>query len=281
MKKILILILLTPTLLFSQISSWRNNSGSNHNSNTTPRYNPPQSNRSEWRNSPPKNDQYITTNPKPHYGNGYDGNYGHHNNHYNNHNPYYNRWYYWGAPSFGYNYWAPGYYYNNWGYREPYRVYYYENNRVDTVKGEQTHFSFGIQGTTDNQVGGWITIGNRGYFIMEYSTTNKRDNSTFFQNGTLSQVDFPLVGDLKKLNSFYIGGGKKIKRTGFHVMLGVANEIVRYRGIDNIGYITFPKYNNSFISAKFGVLHDFKNVTTKIDYEPTLRNLSLGIGVNF
>ena len=280
MKKILILIFLIPTLLFGQISSWRNNSNTspNYNSRTTPNYNSQQNNRSEWRNSSlnrnqTQNNRSDWRNPSPR-----NNNYGHH--YYNNY-PYFNRWYYWGAPSFGYDYWVPGFYYNNWGYREPYRVYYYENNRVDTVKGQQTHFSFGIQGTTDNQVGGWITIGNRGYFIMEYSTTNKRDNSTYFQNGTLSQVDFPLVGDLKKLNSLYIGGGKKIKRTGFHVMLGVANEIVRYRGIDDIGYITFPKYNNSFISAKFGVLHDFKNITTKIDYEPTLKNLSLGIGVNF
>ena len=276
MKKILILIFLVPILLFGQSSSWRNhtNSSPNYNSQITPNNNSRQNNISNWRNSPPRNNSYVTTNPRPsqYYGR---------ENYYNHRYPYYDRWYYWGAPSFGYNYWTPGYYYNNWGYREPYRIYYYENNTVDTVKGEQIHFSFGIQGTTDNQIGGWVTIGNRGYFIMEYSSTNKRDNSTYFENGTLSQVDFPLVSDLKNVNSFYIGGGKKIKRTGFHVMLGVVNEIVKYRGIDDIGYITFPKYDNSFISAKFGILHDFKNVTTKIDYEPTLKNLSFGIGVNF
>ena len=190
-----------------------------------------------------------------------------------------NRWDMWGAPNFGWNYWSPMPYWNDWGYRQPARIYVYDNGKRDTIRGKKPIISFGIQKTTDRQIGGFFTIGNKGYFITEYNFTP--DRSTFYPYGRLNLVDFPLVDDLIKLNSFYVGFGKRIKRTGVHFMVGSINEIVRYRGKDDDGYITFPKYSNRFTTLKIGALHDYKNFTIKFDYDPIINNGTFGLGVNF
>jgi hypothetical protein len=190
-----------------------------------------------------------------------------------------NRWDMWGAPGFGWNYWQPSWYWDNWGYRQPQRIYVYEDGKQDTIRGKKPVISFGIQTTSNNQVGGFFTIGGKGYFITEYNFTP--DRSTFYPHGRLNLVDFPLVSDLVKLNSFYVGFGKRVKRTGVHFMVGSVNEIVRYRGKDADGYITFPKYSNHFTTVKIGVLHDFKNSTIKFDYDPIINNKTFGLGVNF
>jgi hypothetical protein len=118
-------------------------------------------------------------------------------------------------------------------------------------------------------------------FIAEYNSTFKRDNSTFFPYGTITQVDFPMVDDFVEQRSFYVGVGKRIKRTGVHMMIGSVTEDVKWRGKDNIGYITFPKYVDRFTTVKVGALHDYKNFTIKLDYDPILNNGTFGLGVNF
>jgi hypothetical protein len=187
----------------------------------------------------------------------------------------------WGAPNFGWNYFSPSWYWNDWGYRQPARVYVYDNGKRDTIRGKKPVISFGIQKTTDEQLGGFFTVGNKGYFIMEYNSSVERDNSTFFPFGNITQVDFPMVNDLVQRNSFYIGAGKRIKRTGVHFMIGTVSEDVKWRGKDALGYITFPKYLDRFTTIKVGALHDFKNLTIKFDYDPIISNGTFGLGVNF
>jgi hypothetical protein len=78
-----------------------------------------------------------------------------------------------------------------------------------------------------------------------------------------------------------VGVGKRIKRTGIHMMIGTVSEDVKWRGRDDIGYITFPKYRDRFTTVKVGALHDFKNLTIKYDYDPIIRNSTFGLGINF
>jgi hypothetical protein len=277
---ILILILFCTIMLYSQVSSWRTNPPQQSKPQQrveTPKVQPPTPQRndvSNWRNQPPSNgyDRPIRTRPgsniivrDPWLMNNFGWGW--------------NRWDMWGAPAFGWNFWNPGFYLNDWGYRQPARVYVYNNGKRDTIKGKKPVISFGIQKTTDNQVGGFFTMGNKGYFITEYNFTH--DRSTFYRYGRLGSIDFPLVDDLVKLNSFYVGFGKRIKRTGVHFMVGSVNEIVRYRGKDDDGYITFPKYSNRFTTIKIGTLHDYKNFTLKVDYDPLIRNGTFGLGINF
>ena len=280
MKNLLFLLAFVPTLAFSQVSNWRSNPPQQSQPQQrveAPRVQPstPQRNDvSNWRSQPPSNgyDRPLRTRP------GSDiiirnqwgwNNWG------------WNRWDMWGAPAFGWNYWNPGFYSNHWGYRQPARVYVYENGKRDTIKGKKPVISVGIQTTGGNQIGGFFTMGNKAYFIAEYNSTFERDNSTFFPYGNITQVDFPMVSDLVKQSNFYIGIGKRIKRTGIHMMIGSVVEDVKWRGKDDIGYITFPKYKDRFTTVKIGALHDFKNLTIKYDYDPIIRKSTFGLGMNF
>lgn len=272
---ILILILFCTIMLSAQVSNWRSTPSTPQRSTPSIQQSIPQRNDvSSWRNESPREfnrPQRTRTGSNiivrdPFFN---DWGWG------------WNRWNMWGAPGFGWNFWQPYWYFNDWGYRQPARVYVYNNGKRDTIRGKKPVISFGIQKTTDNQVGGFFTIGNKGYLIMEYNSSVERDNSTFFPYGNITQVDFPLVNDLVQRNSFYIGAGKRIKRTGVHFMIGTVSEDVKWRGRDDLGYITFPKYLDRFTTMKVGALHDFKNLTIKFDYDPIIDNKTFGLGVNF
>jgi hypothetical protein len=256
MKTILFFIFLVPTLVFGQVSSWRGG-GTSQPQRSTFSTQPSVSQRndvSNWRSQPPSRgyDRPIRTKPgsnviirDPWLMNGWG----------------WNRWDMWGAPAFGWNFWQPSWYWNDWGYRQPARIYVYGDGKRDTIRGKKPIINFGVQKTTDNQVGGFFTIGNKGYFITEYNASVERDNSTFFPFGNITQVDFPLVKDL-------------------HVMIGTVSEDVKWRGRDDLGYITFPKYLDRFTTIKIGTLHDYKNFTLKLDYDPIIRNGTFGLGIN-
>ena len=274
MKKILFLIMLLPMVAFSQVSSWRNNPPSP--STSSPSIMGQRSDVSMWRNSSPRE---FNRPPQTKPG----------SNVIINNNPWmwdnwgwgWNRWGMWGAPAFGWNFYTPSFYWNDWGYRQPQRIYVYEDGRRDTIRGKKPIISFGLHKTTDKQIGGFFTIGNRGYFVMDFSSTYEIDRSTFFPYGTITRVDFPLINDLVKKRSLYLGAGKRFGRTGVHAMLGFGNERVRYRGKDAIGEITFPKSYSEFASIKVGAMRDFKNFTLKFDHEPIRGYSQFGLGLNF
>jgi hypothetical protein len=279
MKNLFLIFSMVPMLAIGQVSNWRTSPPTQQQSTpqrSTPSVQPsvPQRNDvSNWRSQPSRGyDRPIRTRPgsniivrDPWLMNGWG----------------WNRWDMWGAPGFGWNFWQPSWYWNDWGYRQPSRVYVYDNGKRDTVRGKKPIMSFGIQKTTDKQIGGFFTIGNKGYFITEYNSSFERDNSTFFPFGNITQVDFPIVNDLVQKNSFYIGAGKRIKRTGIHLMVGTVSEDVKWRGKDAIGFITFPKYLDRFSTIKIGAIHDYKNLTIKFDYDPIISNGTFGLGVNF
>ena len=244
MKKLLFLLALVPVIGFSQVSSWRSGSPQPQRSAPSVQQSIPQRNDvSRWRNESPREfnrpprtrpgsnivvrDPWLMNN----WGWGW------------------NRWDMWGAPGFGWNFWQPSWYFNDWGYRQPARIYVYDNGRTDTIRGKRPIISFGIQKTGGNQIGGFFTVGNKVYFIAEYNSTFERDNSTFFPYGNITQVDFPMVNDLVEQRNFYVGVGKRIKRTGIHMMIGSVTEDVKWRGKDDIGYITFPKYRDRFTTT--------------------------------
>lgn len=275
MKRLLFItfILLNTSTSFSQVSSWRGSMNQIQRSSPTIQQNITQNNVvSDWRKTSPR-EYNKPTNSRPNYNilNRNPWVYG----------PYFDRWNMWGAPTFGWNYWTPSWYWNDWGYRQPSRIYVYENGKIDTVRGKKPIINFGIQKSTNDEIGGFLTIGNKSYFIIEYNTTFERDNSTYFPYGNIINVDFPLVDDLVKRKSFYVGVGKRVKRTGIHMMIGTVNENVLWRGKDDIGYITFPKYVDRFTTIKMGLLHDYKNITIKFDYDPVVKSATFGAGINF
>ena len=267
MKKILMVLLLCPILTFSQISHWRSG-GSGGGNYGAPRMSIPQTqtfskpNVSQWRNTPP-----VPQNPRPYVAPTY--------RRYN----YFNPFPYYGM--FGYYYATPYYWYDPYGYRVRGYVHHYENGQIDTVRGRPLHVNLGAQFGSGNKIGGYITIGSEGYFIGEFLTTRPTSNTTFFRNGTLSQVDFPLISDEVTTTIVYLGGGKMINhKTGYHFEVGLGSEDVNYRGKDALGYITFPKYNQNFVTLKLGMLHNYKNFNTKFDIDPIKGIFTAGIGVH-
>jgi hypothetical protein len=279
MKNLPILLFLFPILSFSQVSNWRGG-GAPQMQRSTQSFQqsmPQRDNISRWRDESPREfNRPIERKPgsniivnDPWIGNGWGWGW--------------NRWDMWGAPGFGANwwFWQPSWYWNDFGYRQPARIYVYKDGKRDTIRGKKPIISFGIQKTKDNQLGGFFTVGGKAYLIAEYNSSVERDNSTFYPFGNITQVDFPLVGDLVQRNSFYIGAGKRIKRTGIHFMIGSISEDVKWRGKDDIGYITFPKYLDRFTTIKVGALHDYKNFTIKADYDPVINSTTFGLGINF
>ena len=282
MKNLFLIFAMVPMLVIGQVSNWRTNPPQQQSApqpqRSTPSVQPstPQRNDiSSWRSQPPSRGYDRPSRTRP------GSNIIVRDPFFNDFGWGWNRWNMWGAPAFGWNYWNPGFYFNDWGYRQPARVYIYDNGKRDTIKGKKPVISFGIQKTSDNQVGGFFTIGNKGDLITEYNASIERDKSTFFPFGNVTQVDFPLVNDLVQRQSFYIGAGKRIKRTGIHMMIGTVSEDVKWRGKDDLGYITFPKYLDRFTTIKIGALHDYKNFTIKMDYDPIINNGTFGLGVNF
>ena len=277
MKKLLLLLMLIPLVTFSQVSSWRSNPPQPQRSTPSIQPSTPQRNDvSDWRSQPPSRgyDRPIRTRPgsniivrDPWFSGGFGWGW--------------NRWDMWGAPAFGWNFWQPSWYWNDWGYRQPQRIYVYENGKRDTIRGKKPVINFSIHKTTNNQIGTSFAIGGKSYFIMDFVTTYESDRSTFFPYGNITQVDFPLINDLIKEKTIYFGGGRRFKRTGIHAMVGFGNEIVRWRGKDAIGEITFPKYNSNFTTIKIGAMRDIKNFTIKMDVDPIRNYGQLGLGLNF
>jgi hypothetical protein len=271
MKNLLLLILLVPTVLFSQVSSWRNSPPSNSSSTTSggsssKTNSVSENNVSTWRNSSPTEFNRPRTNS------------------FNNvivHDPWIGGWNRWQPPLFGWNSYNPYWYWNDFGYRQPARVYYYDNGKTDTIKGKKPIYNFGVQHTTNSQMGTFFAVGNKVYFIFDFNTTYKRDRSTFFPNGTLALVDFPIIGERVRQNNFNFGIGRRFSRTGVHMMVGAAKERVMYLGKDDVGEITFPKSSQSFVTFKFGALHDYKGLTIKMDYDPVVQYGQFGVGFNF
>ena len=290
---ILILILFCTIMLHSQVSNWRTNPPQPSQPQQrveTPRVQqsiPQRNDVSDWRSQPPSRgyDRPLRTRPGSNI---------------IVRDPFFNDWGWnmWGAPTFGWNYWNQGFYFNDWGYRQPARVYVYDNGKRDTIKGKKPVISFGIQKTTDNQIGGFFTIGNKVYFIVDYNNTINSEKSLYLPNKTIwnyyndnmtlengvskkiSEI-FPLSSDVIRQSNLYFGIGKRIGRFGTHMSIGTVNENTRYRYRDSEGYITFPKYKNRFTTLKIGALYDYKNFTIKTDYDPIINNGTFGLGVNF
>jgi len=277
MKNLTLMLLLFPMLSLSQVSGWRGGAQQTQRSTQSFQQSMPQRNDiSSWRNESPREfnrPERMKPGSNIVVGDPFMNNWGWG----------WNRWDMWGAPGFGANwwFWQPSWYWNDFGYRQPARIYVYKDGKRDTIRGKKPIISFGIQRTSDKQLGGFFTIGGKAYLVTEYNSSLERDNSTFFPFANITQVDFPLVSDLIQRNSFYIGAGKRIKRTGVHFMIGTISEDAKWRGKDDLGYITFPKYLDRFTTIKVGALHDYKNFTIKTDYDPVINSGTFGLGINF
>jgi len=135
-----------------------------------------------------------------------------------------------------------------------------------------------------------LTLGDRGYFIAEYSQIFQRDESLFYPDLTMDKVlpwNDQKLEDIQKGNIVYLGFGKKISRTGFHASIGFGRAEKRYQFFDelfilsNNGKYSIREFDENFFTVKIGALHDFGRGTLKIDYDPIRKMGFFGAGVNF
>ena len=271
MKTILSLMLLFPTLMFGQVSSWRTNSSQQSQApQSQPRVQPSmpqqQNNVSSWRTQtePIRPGQPIPDRPLV--------------RRYRStiQNPYGLMWGTWG--------WYQPYpyiWYDDYGWRQRSEVRIYENGKRDTIS-KNTYFTAGLGHTNNKQASFWGAIGgDKGYFIVDYVMTYAIDQNQYYPHGQINNVDFPLSkNDWKKESTFYLGGGKRFGKLGVHGMIGFGGEVIRYQGKDDLGGISFPKSNSNFTTFKIGIIRDFKFFTLKLDNDPIRGYTQIAIGLN-
>lgn len=215
-----------------------------------------------------------------------------------NHNPYYispysnfgwgNRWNRWGAPFGGFSYWDNWFWFDNFGYRQPARIYVYENGKRDTIRGKKTNIRFGVSYNTKKMVGGWITIGTKNYFIAEFNKSIQKNQSKFYPDLTMDRV--MMWNDQKLPNisnewSIHGGFGTNLKNINVHALVGFGKEMNNYQYFDelkilsNNGNYSFPNFTQNYFSVKTGVLKDIKSISLKADYNPIRNYLEFGLGV--
>ena len=270
MKKLFLGLLLIPTIIFGQVSSWRTNPPQQSQQRVeTPRVQssvPQREGVSRWRTQtePIRPGQQFPQQPLVRT---YRS---------TRTNPYGLMWGTWG--------WYQPYpyiWYDNYGWRQRSEIRIYENGKRDTV-GRNTYFTAGLGHTNNKQASFWGVIGgNKSYFIIDYLMTYDIDRNQYFPYGNIAIADFPISkNDFRKEHTLYLGGGKRFGRLGVHGMIGFGNEILRYQGKDIIGGISFPKSNTNFTTFKFGIIRDFKFFTLKLDRDPIRNFNQISIGLN-
>ena len=273
MKTILFLVLLFPTLMFGQVSTWRTNPP--QQSTPQPRVETPKTQQSapqrndvsNWRNNPPQ--QQLQPNPDPR------GRIRVQN--WNRQNQF---GYYWG--NWGWYQPYPYIWYDDLGWRQRSVIHVYESGKRDTIRKESPYTTFGFGHTNNKQVSYWGAVGGKkGYFILDYVMTYEIDQNKYYPYGNIAIADFPISdNDFKKESAIYLGAGKRINKLGIHGMIGFGREILRYQGRDAIGGISFPKSNTNFTTFKIGVIRDFNFLTIKFDVDPIRKYTQIAIGLN-
>lgn len=265
MKTLLITLLLIPTIMLGQVSSWRNKPPQQSQPRVeSPRVQPtvPQRNDvSGWRNNTPNPDprgrvRIQNWNRANQFG------------------------YYWG--NWGWYQPLPYIWYDDLGWRQRSVIHVYENGRRDTIRKESVYTSFGFGRTNNKQVSFWGAAGGKkGYFILDYTMSYDIDQNQYYPYGRIDIVDFPVSSnDFIKQGTLYLGGGKRFGKLGVHGMIGFGNENIRYQGRDALGGISFPKSNSNFTTFKFGIIRDFKFMTLKLDRDPIRNYNQISIGLN-
>lgn len=204
-----------------------------------------------------------------------------------------NRWNRWGAPYYGYSYFDNWYYQDFYGRRVPARTYYFSDGRKDTIFGKPTKIRFGINYNTNNEIGGWTTIGSKNFFILDFTTKIKNDKSTFYND---PRVNFPTssqvwqdkrLSDIESGYSIYAGFGTRLKNTSGFLALGWAEDESNFQFFDETyilsdnGKYSFKDFSKDFLTMKIGIIQDFNKLSIKGDFDPVRTTFTFGLGLNF
>lgn len=204
----------------------------------------------------------------------------------------YNRWNSWGAP-YSYRSYSDLYFFDRWGYRTPYRVYENHNGTKDTVVSKKKKVRLGLNFSTNNEIGGWFTIGNSIYFKGQFNKIISRDKSEFYTHPDVNFYNASVVwgdrqlDDIMKGWNVYMGVGREFKHFGVNLSLGVGKEESNYQFFDeyytlsNNGKYSFRNFVDDYITVSFGLTHDYNFLSLSADFDPIRKYLYVGVGFNF
>ena len=189
MKKLVLGILLIPTLAFSQVSNWRTNPPQPQQQSqpqTRVQQSAPQqqNNISSWRNNQPEQSQSQLNLGR--------------NTRIQNWNRSNQFGYYWG--NWGWYQPFPYIWYDDFGLRQRSVINIYESGKRDTIRRQPVYTALGLGYTNNKQLAFWGMIGNKkSYFILDYTTTYAEDENQYFK--------YSLCDDIDKFSNYnYVNG---------------------------------------------------------------------------
>ena len=203
-----------------------------------------------------------------------------------------NQWYRWGAP-YSFNSFYDWDVYDRWGYRRPARIFQLSDGKNDTVVSKKNKVRLGINFSTNNEIGGWLTIGNAVYFRGQFNKIISNDRSEFYNNPSVNFYNATSVWNDQRLDditkgwSVYLGVGREFKHFGVNISLGLGNEQENYQFFDelnilsNNGNYSFKNFVDNYVSTSIGITHDYKFISINADFDPIRKTFWLGAGFNF
>jgi len=203
-----------------------------------------------------------------------------------------NQWYRWGAPYSFYSFYDLDVY-DRWGYRTPARIFQQSNGRQDTIFSRKNKVRLGINFSTKNELGGWITIGKSLYFKGQFNKIISSDKSEFYDNPNVSFYNASVVWNDKRLEditkgwSVYFGVGREFKNFGVNISLGLGKEEENFQFYDelnilsNNGKYSFRNFVENYVTTSVGITHDYKFISISADFDPIRKTFFLGTGFNF
>lgn len=203
-----------------------------------------------------------------------------------------NQWYRWGAP-YSFNSFYDWDVYDRWGYRRPARIFQLSDGRRDTVVSKKNKVRLGLNFSTNDEIGGWFTIGKGIYFKGQFNKIISNDQSEFYNNPNVTFYNANTVWNDKRLEditkgwSVYFGVGREFKYFGVNLSLGIGNEQENFQFYDelnilsNNGKYSFKNFIDNYVSTSVGITHDYKFLSISADVDPIRKTFWLGAGFNF
>lgn len=201
-------------------------------------------------------------------------------------------WNRWGTANWGWNSFTPFFWYDDWGYRNPGRVYIYDDGRRDTVKIEPIHGTIGVSYNNGKEIGGWLTLGKKYFFIGEFTSSYSIDASVYYPSLTYDRAmpwkDNRLPNQVNT-NMLSLGVGRMFgSKLGGYFQFGWGVNDVRRKYFDNEyilsnnGEYSFPEYRSNITTIKLGGLYNLSGkINAKIDYDLNRNLTTFGLGLRF
>jgi len=202
-----------------------------------------------------------------------------------------NQWYRWGAPYSFYSFYDLDVY-DRWGYRRPAIIFQQSNGQKDTIVSKKNKVRLGVSVSTNDEIGGWFTVGKGVYFKGQINKIINSDQSEFYDNPNVNFYNASTVWNDKRLEditkgwSLYLGIGREMKHFGVNLSLGIGNEQENFQFYDemnilsNNGKYSFKNFVDNYVSSSIGINHDYKFVSISADFDPFRKTFWIGAGFN-